>query len=72
SRMRENRKEIINPHQLPANIKDALSYLRAVLKNEITGDNDQSCLKYNIIVMEILDAAKRSAASGKRILLPVF
>jgi predicted dehydrogenase len=72
SRMRENRKEIINPHPLAANIKDPLSYLKAVLKNEITGDNDQSSLKYNVIVMEILDAAKRSASSGKRILLPVF
>ncbi|MBC7688073.1 MAG: hypothetical protein H7211_07830, partial [Aquabacterium sp.] len=44
-------------------------YLTAVLQNKIAGTDDQSSLKYNMIVMEILDAAKRSASTGKRILL---
>jgi hypothetical protein len=43
-------------------------YLSAALKGEITAD-DQSSLKYNMIVVEILDAAKRSIKEGKRIVL---
>jgi len=53
-------------------LKDELlsrPYLSAVMQNKIPGTNDQSSLEYNMIVMEILDAAKRSAASGKRIVL---
>jgi len=44
-------------------------YLTAVLQNKIPGTDDQSSLKYNMIVMEILDAAKRSAVTGKRVVL---
>jgi hypothetical protein len=40
-----------------------------VLQNKIPGTADQSSLKYNMVVMEILDAAKRSAATGKRVVL---
>lgn len=54
---------------LPAPLNDPMVYLAAVLHNEIPGTDDLSSLKYNMIVMEILDAAKRSAASGKRIVL---
>jgi len=41
----------------------------AVLQNKISPTGDRSSLQYNMIVMEILDAAKRSAASGRRIVL---
>ncbi len=54
---------------LPAPINDPTIYLTAVLQNKIPGTDDQSLLKYNMIVLQILDAAKRSAASGKRIVL---
>ncbi len=54
---------------LAAPQNDPLIYLAAVLNHQLTGDNDLSSLRYNMIVMEILDAAKRSAASGKKIVL---
>jgi predicted dehydrogenase len=46
-----------------------ISYLQVVLKNRLLGLTDRSSLKYNMIVMQILDAAKRSIAEGKRIVL---
>ena len=69
SRMRENIKGAKKAMPLPAPINDAITYLTAVLQNKIPGTDDQSSLKYNMIVMEILDAAKRSAESGRRIVL---
>jgi predicted dehydrogenase len=69
SRMRENKKAAKKAAPLPAPINDPIIYLTAVLQNKIPGTDDQSSLKYNMIVMEILDAAKRSAATGKRIVL---
>lgn len=69
SRMRENRKGAKTAEPLAADISSPINYLTAVLQNKISGADDLSSLKYNMIVMEILDAAKRSAASGKRIVL---
>jgi predicted dehydrogenase len=69
SRMRENRKGTAVAAPLAAPINDPLVYLAAALKNQLTTTDDQSSLKYNMIVMEILDAAKRSAKEGKRIVL---
>lgn len=66
------REKILGAEQaspLTAPINDPIVYLAAVLSNQISGNNDLSSLNYNMIVMEILDAAKRSAASGKRIAL---
>lgn len=54
---------------IPAPNNDPLVYLTAVLRNQISGENDQASLKYNMIAMEILDGAKRSIAEGKRIVL---
>jgi predicted dehydrogenase len=68
-RMRENRKSTKVAEPLEAPINDAIVYLTAVLRNQLSGENDLSSLNYNMIVMEILDAAKRSAASGKRVTL---
>jgi predicted dehydrogenase len=68
SRMRENKKGAKVVMSLPAPINDPLIYLAANLKGEIKGD-DQSSLKYNMVVMKILDAAKRSIKEGKRIVL---
>ncbi len=69
SRMQENIKGEKTAKPLIAPINDAMVYLTAVLQKKISGTDDQSSLKYNMIVMEILDAAKRSAAMGKRIIL---
>lgn len=46
-----------------------VSYLQLVVQNRLLGIADRSSLKYNMIVMQILDAAKRSVAEGKRIVL---
>lgn len=69
-RMRENNKSSRLAKPLEPPYTDAMTYLKAVVNNQIPGDNDLSSLKYNLIVMEILDAAKRSASAGKRIILP--
>ena len=69
SRQRENIKGAKKAEPLVAPINLPLIYLTAVLQNKIPGTDDQSSLKYNMIVMEILDAAKRSASTGKRIVL---
>ena len=46
-----------------------LSYLAAVVRGEIKPDG-LSSLKVNLVAMEILDAARKSAETGKRIYLP--
>jgi len=69
SRMRENVKASKKAPPLAASVATPIAYLTAVLQNKLSGTDDLSSLKYNMIVMEILDAAKRSAAAGKRITL---
>jgi predicted dehydrogenase len=54
---------------IPAPYDDSLTYLRAVLLEGAKPDA-LSSLETNLIVTEILDAARRSAASGKTIVLP--
>ncbi|PWT95722.1 MAG: oxidoreductase [Bacteroidetes bacterium] len=51
----------------PAPYRDNLIYLAAALKGEINETNDLSSLENNLIVVRILDAARRSAREGKRI-----
>ncbi|GAA4313051.1 UDP-N-acetylglucosamine 3-dehydrogenase [Mucilaginibacter gynuensis] len=54
---------------LPPPIDDPITYLTAVLQKKHEAVNDQSSLQYNMTVMQILDAAKRSIKTGKRIVL---
>jgi glucose-fructose oxidoreductase len=54
---------------LPAPYDNSLSFLKAVVVNGLKPDGPSS-LETNITVTEILDAARRSAASGKTIRLP--
>ena len=68
-RMRENRNSEKNAEPLAAPMNDPIIYLSAVLKKQLPGTDDQSSLKYNMIVMQVLDAAKRSDQTGKRIVL---
>ncbi|RNL75269.1 gfo/Idh/MocA family oxidoreductase [Sinomicrobium pectinilyticum] len=49
--------------------KDQIAYLEAALSGKITTKNDLSSLENNLIVVEILEAARQSARSGKRIVL---
>lgn len=49
--------------------QDNISYLEAVLKGNFHPPDDQASLKNNLVVVKILDAARRSAREGKRITL---
>lgn len=69
TRMRENIKGSKKAEPLASPVNDPIIYLTAVIQHKIPGTDDESSLKYNMIVMQILDAAKRSAATGKRIVL---
>jgi glucose-fructose oxidoreductase len=55
--------------RIPAPYDDSLTYLRAVLLDGARPDA-MSSLETNLIVTEILDAARRSAETGKTIQLP--
>jgi predicted dehydrogenase len=68
-RMRENKKSVIELKPLSEPNNDPVNYFNAFLQKKIKGDDDRTSLKYNMIVMEILDAAKRSIKEGKRIVL---
>lgn len=48
---------------------NSLSYLAAVLRGEIVPKGDQSALDTNVTVMQILDAARESARTGKTVRL---
>lgn len=53
----------------PAAYRDNIPYLMAVLSGKLDPGNDLSSLENNLIVVRILDAARRSAKDGKRIAL---
>jgi predicted dehydrogenase len=59
----------ISPSPLKAPSDDPLSYLAAVVKGEIH-PSGLSSLEINLTVTEILDAARESARTGKRVDLP--
>jgi glucose-fructose oxidoreductase len=54
---------------LPRSESGSLAYLAAVLHGEVQDTGDLSALDTNVVVMQILDAARRSAASGKTVLI---
>lgn len=56
-----------NTPQLPLMERDSLSYLAAVLTGKIKDTGDLSALDTNVIVMQILDAARTSARTGQTI-----
>jgi glucose-fructose oxidoreductase len=57
-----------DPKPLPKTEEDSVSYLRAVLLAGLKPEG-QSSLETNMIVTEILDAARKSAATGKTVFL---
>ena len=56
---------------VPAPYDDPLHYLAAVIRGEIQEDGSLSALETNVIVSEILDAARRSAQTGRTVRLPL-
>jgi predicted dehydrogenase len=57
------------PLELPYD--DSLHYFAAVLAGQVPDTDSLSSLKTNLVVTEILDAARRSAESGRTITLPL-
>jgi len=48
---------------------NSLSYLAAVLRGQLEPEGDQTALDTNVVVMQILDAARESARTGKSVKL---
>ncbi|GAC1616892.1 MAG: Gfo/Idh/MocA family oxidoreductase [Candidatus Acidiferrum sp.] len=67
-RLPEKEETTANANPLAKTKEDSVSYLRAVLLGGLKPDG-QSSLETNIIVTEILDAARRSAITGKSVAL---
>lgn len=65
----EDSERVRDAQPLPDEEKDSLSYLTAVLTGQVTPKGDLSSLDTNIVVMEILDAARESARTGRTIRL---
>lgn len=53
----------------PYEYKDNIPYLTKVLRGEIKPNNDLNSLENNLIVVRILEAAKESARTGKKVML---
>jgi predicted dehydrogenase len=48
---------------------NSLSYLAAVLRGHIDPDGDLSSLETNMVVVQILDAGRRSAQTGRTVMI---
>jgi len=62
----EKEEQLIAAKKVPSPYDDSLTYLRAVVLDGLKPDA-LSSLETNIIVTEILDAARQSAATGKTV-----
>ena len=54
---------------LPAQQSNHLNYLSALLSGQIKAEHDLSSMENNLIVVQILEAAKTSAKTGKRVII---
>jgi glucose-fructose oxidoreductase len=54
---------------LPPQERDSLTYLSAVLRGQIEPKGDLSALDTNVVVMQILDAARESVRTGRAVKL---
>ena len=52
---------------LPSHLSDPFAYLAAVVRGDVDPESSLSSLSVNMVVMEILDAAVRSAATGQTV-----
>lgn len=57
---------------LPAGQDGSLAYLRAVLQGEVVDEGDFSARDTNVVVMQILEAAREATQTGRTIGLPVL
>ena len=60
--------ESVSPPLMPPN-DGSLHYLAAVLKGTLQPNGDLTSLETNVVVMQILDAARRSSREGRTIKL---
>ena len=65
----ESDERLISAPSLNSPEQDSLSYLAAVIRGQIHPRGDLSALDTNIVVMQILDAARESARTGKTVKL---
>jgi hypothetical protein len=61
--------QVRTPGALPSDESDSVSYLRAVVRGKLR-PSGLSSLENNMIVTEILVAARESARSGRKVVLP--
>jgi predicted dehydrogenase len=67
-RLPNTAEELRTPAQLPADERDMISYLAAVTRGRLKSSGPSS-IENGMIVMEILEAARQSAQSGKKVVL---
>ena len=61
--------QMTTPAPLAPDQSTSLSYLAAVLRGQIKDEGDLSALDTNVVVMQILDAARTSARTGRSVRL---
>jgi len=66
-----DKSEIIEAPPLPAPYNDSLIYFEAAIAGKVPKSGDLSSFDNNLIVSEILDAARLSAKTGMTIMLPL-
>ncbi|HEY6991735.1 MAG TPA: Gfo/Idh/MocA family oxidoreductase [Bryobacteraceae bacterium] len=67
----EKQSHVMSPEPLYAPYDDSLHYFAAVIAGEVKDEHSLSSLDTNVLVTEILDAARRSAKEGRTIRLPL-
>jgi predicted dehydrogenase len=70
-RAKEAEGRVTEAARLAAPYDDPLHYLAAVIRGEIQEDGSLSSLETNLVVSEILDAARQSAQTGRTVRLPL-
>ena len=66
-REHDSEEHTIRAPSLPPSERDSLAYLTAVLRGRIAAKGDLGALDTNVIVMQILDAARESARTGRSV-----
>ncbi len=61
----------VDASPLPAPFDDSLHYFAAVIAGQVADNDTLSSLNTNVLVSQILDAARRSAKEGRTIRLPL-
>jgi predicted dehydrogenase len=66
----ESAEKVVAPQQLDSRYDNCFAYLAAVVRGELpVAETDRSSLANNLIVVRILEAARRSAQSGRAVTL---